>query len=126
HNRPAAAPERSRSALRRVYGGHAMARERPTTASARTKASSALAELVRPGDNVLVLDLDDLGGDAWSVLSASGLGVVRAADTAEALRVMAEGTAQIAVTGARQGQALIAAARSRADLADVHVIVGAD
>jgi PAS domain S-box-containing protein len=114
-----------------------MARERPTTwgrqsgtrertASARTAASTALAELVRPGDNVLVLDLEHLDGDAWNVLSASGLGVVRAADTDEAIHVMAEGVAQIAVTGARQGPALIAAVRSRPELAAVHVIVGAD
>ena len=94
--------------------------DRPTTLGRH------LAGLVRPGDNVVVLGLEDLDDDAWTVLSASGLGVIRVSHADEAIRMTAAGTAQVVVTGARQATTLIGAARSRPELAAVHVIVGAD
>jgi PAS domain S-box-containing protein len=94
--------------------------DRPTTLGRH------LAGLVRSGDNVVVLGLEHLEDDAWTVLTAAGLGVLRVSDAAEAIRMTAAGTAQVVVTGARHGTRLIAAARARPELAAVHVIVGAD
>ena len=63
--------------------------------------SSALDGLVREGDGVLVLGLEALGADAWGVLAASGLRLLRVAETAAAVAVVADGAAQVVVTGTR-------------------------
>ena len=130
HSTPTDHEEFAGESRRPVYGWHPMARNRPTMferpADADTLRSSVLAGLVRPGDNVLVLGFAELADEAWIVLSASGLGLLRVAETAEAIDVMAEGAAQVVVTDAREGPALIGAVRARPELAAAHVIVGAD
>ena len=88
--------------------------------------SSALDGLVREGDGVLVLGLEALGADAWGVLAASGLRLLRVAETAAAVAVVADGAAQVVVTGTRHAPALIDAVRARPELAGVHVVVCAD
>ena len=82
--------------------------------------------LVREGDSVLVLGLEDLGDDAWTVLTESGLELLRVAHTDEAIRLVGEGAAQIVVTDVHRGAGLIGAVRTRPELAAVHVVVGAD
>jgi len=109
---------------RTAWGREPGRRARATGADARRP--SALAGLVEPGDNVLVLGLEELGDAAWTELAASGLGVLRLAATTEALRTMAEGAAQVVVTGVRQASTLTSAVRARPELAAVHVIVAAD
>jgi PAS domain S-box-containing protein len=99
---------------------------RPTARAGRVIGSSVLRELVREGDGVLILGLADLPEDAWTVLTESGLKLLRAADAAEAVAVVAEGAAQIVVTDALQASQLLGAVRSRPELASVHVVVGAD
>ena len=74
--------------------------------------SSALDGLVRAGDGVLVLGLEDLADDAWAVLVASGLDVLRVADTAAAIREVAGGAAQIVVTDARLASGLLGVVRT--------------
>jgi PAS domain S-box-containing protein len=88
--------------------------------------AGALDGLVRAGDSVLVLGLEELGDDAWAVLADSGLRLLRVAETAAAVRAVADGAAPIVVTDLQHGPALIAAVRSRPELAAVHVVVCAD
>jgi PAS domain S-box-containing protein len=87
---------------------------------------SALDGLVREGDAVLLLGLDELGVDAWAVLAASGLRLLRAAETDEAVRLIAEGAAPVVLADVRRGPALISAVRAQPALAAVHVVVCAD
>jgi PAS domain S-box-containing protein len=88
--------------------------------------SSALDGLVREGDGVLVLGLEELGAEAWGVLTASGLRLLLVAEPVAAVGVIADGAAQVVVTGTRHAPALIDAVRARPDLAGVHVVVCAD
>jgi len=92
----------------------------------RRRPSSALDGLVREGDAVLLLGLEQLGDDAWEVLTASGLRLLRVADATDAIGVVEEGAAQIVVTDAVHGPPLISAVRVRHGLAGVHVVVCAD
>jgi PAS domain S-box-containing protein len=94
--------------------------------SGRPGGSSVLQELVREGDGVLVLGLADLPDDAWTVLTASGLNLLRVADAGAAASVIFDGTAQIVVTDAVQAPRLLGAVRARPELASVHVVVAAD
>ncbi len=94
--------------------------------AAGPRRSSALDGLVSEGESVLLLGLEELGDDAWAVLAASGLRLLRTAETAAAARVIADGAAQIVIADARQGPALIRVVRARPELAAVHVVVCAD
>ena len=96
---------------------------RPVSRFART---TALDGLVREGDGVLVLGLQEVGDAAWEVLAAAGLEVIRTADTAEAVGAIAGGAAQIVVTDAELGPGLVDIVRARPELADAHVVVCAD
>ena len=88
--------------------------------------SSALAGLVRDGDSVLLVGLSEVGDDAWTVLTDAGLRLLHAGDTDAAVDVVADGAAQIVVTDARHGPALIRALRTRQEVAAAHVVVGVD
>ena len=92
----------------------------------RRRPSTVLDGLVREGDAVLLLGLEQLGEDAWAVLAASGLRLLRVAETAAAVAAIADGAAQIVLTDALHGPPLISAVRERPDLAGVHVVVCAD
>jgi PAS domain S-box-containing protein len=92
----------------------------------RPTRSTALDGLVRDGDGVLVLGLEEIGDAAWEILAASGLAVLRSADAAEAVRLVADGATQIVVTDAAHAPELIEAVRARAELAETHVVVCAD
>jgi PAS domain S-box-containing protein len=101
-----------------------MARARST--AVRRRPSSTLEGLVREGDGVLLLGLEEVGESAWAVLSDSGLRLLRVAETAAAVGAIAEGAAQIVVTDAAHGPALIDAVCARPELAGAHVVVCAD
>jgi PAS domain S-box-containing protein len=87
---------------------------------------SALDGLVSEGDAVLLLGLEELGEDAWAVLAASGLRLLRAAAVDEAVRLIADGAAPVVLADVRRGPALISAVRAQPALAAVHVVVCAD
>jgi PAS domain S-box-containing protein len=88
--------------------------------------ASALDGLVREGDGVIVLGLEDVGDAAWEVLVAAGLNVARTTDTAEAVDTVADGEALIVLTDARLGPRFVETVRARPELAAVHVVVCAD
>ena len=87
---------------------------------------SALDGLVSEGAGVLVLGLEELGEDAWSVLTAAGVRLLRVPETDAAVRVIADGAAPVVIADLEHGPALIAAVRARPELAAVHVVVCAD
>jgi PAS domain S-box-containing protein len=88
--------------------------------------ASALDGLVREGDGVLLLGLEELGDDPWAVLVASGLRMIRVEDHDAAVAVIADGAAQVVITDAERGPVLIDAVCERPELAAVHVVVCAD
>src|SRR3954467_6956307 len=81
---------------------------------------------VREGDGGPRVGLEDVADEAWAVLNAAGLELLRVADTAAAVGVVAEGVAQIVVTDAQHASRLLDTVRARPELAAVHVLVGAD
>ena len=87
---------------------------------------SALDGLVRDGDGVLVLGLEEVADGAWEVLAAAGLNVARAADAPEAITAVAGGAAHIVLTDARRGATFVETVRAQPELAAVHVVVCAD
>jgi PAS domain S-box-containing protein len=93
---------------------------------ARERAIGALDGLVREGDGVLLVGLEEFGEDAWAILADSGLRLLRVADTDAGVAVIADGAAHIVLTDARHGPRLIDAVRARTELAAVHVVVCAD
>ena len=84
--------------------GPARRREGPADGDGRR--STALDGLVRKGDGVLILGLEEAGEDAWAVLAASGLRLLRVADAAAAMAVIANGAAQVVVADPRLGPGL--------------------
>jgi len=87
---------------------------------------AALDGLVREGDGVLLVGLDAVGEDAWAVLAAAGLRLLRVADAAAAVDLVAAGEVQVVLADARRGPAVIEAVRARPELAGVHVVVCVD
>src|SRR3954454_19390916 len=94
--------------------------------AAPARRTSALDGLVREGDGVLVLGLDDVGDAAWELLAAAGLRVQRVGGTAAAVAKVEDGDAQIVLADPRDGRRLIRAVRERPDLAHLHVVVCVD
>ncbi len=74
----------------------------------------------------MLLGLEELAEDAWTVLAVARLRLLRVAKTAAAVRLVADGAAQIVVADAQQGPSLIAAVRARPELAGTHVVVCVD
>ena len=77
---------------------------------------------------VLVLGLEELGDEAWRVLTASGLRLVHAADRGDAVRVLRDEAAQVVIADVRHAQELVRGVRAEPALSAVHVVVcaGAD
>jgi PAS domain S-box-containing protein len=95
-------------------------------AVASPRRSSALDGLVRDGDGVLLVGLEALRDEAWWVLAASGLELLRAPDTTAAVEVIADGAAQVVLSDVDHAAELIDAVCERPELAAVHVVVCAD
>jgi PAS domain S-box-containing protein len=72
---------------------------------------------------VLLVGLEAVDDDSWTVLTAAGIGLVRVADVQDAIRALRERAAQVVIVDARRGRALIAAIRARRELAAAHVVV---
>jgi PAS domain S-box-containing protein len=96
-----------------------------SSAPARRR-SSALDGLVREGDAVLVVGLEEVGDSTWEVLAAAGLRVLRAPDPEAAVRVVEGGEAQVAFVDAEHGAPLIRLVRARPELAAVHIVACVD
>ena len=88
--------------------------------------SSPLDGLVREGDAVLLLGLDELSDDAFRVLTGAGLDLLRVAEPAAAVRRIDSGEAQVVLADALRGPVMIEAARALPQLAAVHVVVCVD
>ena len=67
--------------------------------------------------------MEEVGDDAWHVLEASGLRVLRVSGVAEAVRALTVDAAQVVIADARRAPALIGAVRARRELAAAHVVV---
>ena len=88
--------------------------------------AGALDGLVRDGDGVLLLGLEDVPRDAFEILDDAGLELIRVSETPEAVAVIDAGRAQIVLADAHQGPVLIEAARALPEVAAVHVLVCVD
>jgi PAS domain S-box-containing protein len=75
------------------------------------------------GASVLLLGLEELGDECWSVLAAAGIRLARAANTSEAVRALTDQAAEVVIADARHGPPLAAAVRARRELACAHIVV---
>jgi PAS domain S-box-containing protein len=73
--------------------------------------------------SVLLLGLEDLPDECWTVLAAAGIGLARVASASHAIRALSVGAAEVVIADARKGPALAAAVRARRDLASAHIVV---
>jgi PAS domain S-box-containing protein len=89
---------------------------------ARGHATSALDVLAAEGASVILLGMEELGDDSWSVLAAAGIRVVRVADVADVLRALEEQAAQVVIVDVRHARTLTDALRERPDLESAHVV----
>jgi PAS domain S-box-containing protein len=85
--------------------------------------AGALDGLVREGDGVLLVGLEELGDDAFEVLRDAGLELLRTSEAPEAVQIIDAGAAQIVLADVQQGPVLIEAVRALPELAAVHVVV---
>ena len=76
----------------------------------------ALSGVVGGESSVLLLGLKELSDDCWAVLAAAGIGLVRVADVASAVRALTDQAAQVVIADARSAPALTSAVRARREL----------
>ena len=110
--------DRTRGRLRR----RARARER--VEGLDRSAVGTLPGTAREDASVLLLGLEALADECWSVLAAAGISTIRVADTAAAIRALTDRQAQVVIVDARTGPALTSAVRARPELSSTHIIVG--
>ena len=67
---------------------------------AERRAIRALRRDAGEAADVLLLGLDELGDTSWAVLTAAGLGLVRVADVADAVRALTDQAAQVVIADA--------------------------
>src|SRR4051812_47901708 len=92
-------------------------------ATLHRRPEDVLGEVAAPGERIVLLGLDEVDYEAWAVLRAAGLELLRVPDAAAALDALIDQRAQIAIADARAGAALIRAARARPDTASAHVVL---
>jgi PAS domain S-box-containing protein len=90
---------------------------------AEARAVSALKDVAGAGASVVLLGVEEVGDEAWGVLTASGLRVVHVANEVDAVRVLTDQSAQVVIAGVHRAQALIRAVRADRELAAAHVVV---
>jgi PAS domain S-box-containing protein len=98
-------------------------RSRQQAATSDRTPARAREELAREGASVVVLGLEVLGEECWSVLTTAGVRLVPVADVAGALRALRDHVAQVVIADARRGRALTAAVRGRRELASTHIVL---
>jgi len=72
---------------------------------------------------VLLLGLEQLGDEAWQVLAASGVRLLRAADHLDAVGILRDEAAQVAITDVGHARELVRSVRAEPELAAVYVVV---
>src|SRR4051812_4375184 len=72
---------------------------------------------------VLLLGLEQVGDEAWQVLAASGVRLLRAADRLDAVGVLRDQAAQVAITDVGHARGLVRSVRAEPELAAVYVVV---
>ena len=87
------------------------------------RAVSALKDVAGPDAGIVLVGLEDVGDEAWGVLTASGLRLVHVSDAVDAVRVLTEQSAQVLIADIRRGPALVRAVRARPELAGAHVVI---
>ena len=85
--------------------------------------ATALAGVADVATTVVLLGLEDLDDGCWDVLTEAGLRLRCAADLADALDAVARDPAHVVIGDVRVGPELVAALRTRRDLATTHVIL---
>ena len=90
---------------------------------ARGDPTSTLDAVAAEEASVVLLGMEELSDESWSVLAAAGIRVVRVADVADAVRALEEQAAQVVIVDARRGRTLTDALRERPDLESAHVVV---
>jgi PAS domain S-box-containing protein len=90
---------------------------------ARGHPTSTLDAVAAEEASVVLLGMEELSDESWSVLAAAGIRVVRVADVADAVRALEEQAAQVVIVDARRGRTLTDALRERPDLESAHVVV---
>jgi PAS domain S-box-containing protein len=93
---------------------------------ARGQSTGALDPVTAEEAKVLVLGLEELGDESWSVLTAAGVRVERVADVASALRALDDRGAQVVIVDTRCARALTDALRARLDPAHIVVCAALD
>jgi PAS domain S-box-containing protein len=93
-------------------------------ATAGEHPASALEGLEAEGARVLLLGLEELDDACWNVLLEAGVRLERVVDVTGAQRTLSNGPASVVIAGARWASELAAAVRDRAELAEVHIVVG--
>ncbi|HWM09218.1 MAG TPA: PAS domain-containing protein [Solirubrobacteraceae bacterium] len=94
-----------------------------TRATAEPRPVSALKDVAGVDAGVVLLGLEDVDDAAWAPLTASGLRLVRAVDERDAVRALADGTAQVVLADVAHAPALIRSVRAGRGLASPHVVV---
>ena len=75
------------------------------------------------GASVLLLGLEELGDECWTVLAAAGIELARVATVEDAVRALTDEAAEVVFADARQGPALATAVRAHGELASAHIVV---
>jgi PAS domain S-box-containing protein len=92
-------------------------------ATLHRRPEDALTAVAVPRERIVLLGLDDLDEQAWAILVAARLELVRAPDAAAALQALADGRAQVAIADVHVGADLARAVRARPELAGAHVVL---
>jgi PAS domain S-box-containing protein len=94
-----------------------------TGVHAEPRPVSALRDAAGGGSSVVLLGLEHLDDEAWAVLTASGLRLVHAADTHDAVRALTNEVSQVVLVDVARAPRLIHAIRAKNELAAAHVVV---
>ena len=92
-------------------------------ALAEARPVAVLREVAGDDASVLLVGLEDVGAEAWRVLTASGLRVPHVADGDDALRALTDLAAPVVITDVHRAPTFIRAIRAVRELSAVHVIV---
>jgi PAS domain S-box-containing protein len=92
-------------------------------ATLHRRPEDVLTAVAEPGERVVLLGLDELGPEHWSVLAAAGLELVRVPDAAGALDALLDRPIQVVIADARAGSELTRTLRDRPELATTHVVL---
>ncbi|MGZ6639435.1 MAG: PAS domain-containing protein [Solirubrobacteraceae bacterium] len=108
----------SRGTTWRSRRSHRRARERRDLAR-------ALKDTGAEGARVLLVGLEEVHDECWSVLVDAGIRLERADDVARALRALNASPIPVVIAGVPWAESLVAAVRRRRELASTHVVVAA-